>query len=125
MSEQKVVFNKLWKQNNAELASHKIDLASGDEESNKIEAIWKEGQKVRSQALKEAISKVDSFTKEMVDLRVKMFNDKEDFSRRYKDLIGESADNTIQVKSWNNNIKVADARINELGDFKNKLGSIL
>jgi hypothetical protein len=122
MSELKTVYNKLFK---TELASQKIELASGDEESNKIESIWKEGQKVRSQALKEAISKVDSFTKQMVDLRIKMFKDKEDFSRKYRDLIGESADNTIQVKSWNNHIKVADARINELGDFKSKLANIL
>jgi hypothetical protein len=122
MSELKTVLNKLY---NTELASHKVELASGDDESNKIESIWKEGQKVRSQALKEAISKVDSFTKQMVDLRIKMFKDKEDFSRKYKDLIGESADNTIQVKSWNNHIKTADARIDELGSFKNKLANIL
>jgi hypothetical protein len=122
MSELKTVYSKLFK---TELASQKFELASGDDESNKIESIWKEGQKVRSQALKEAISKVDSFTKQMVDLRIKMFKDKEDFSRKYKDLIGESADNTIQVKSWNNHIKTADARINELDSFKSKLANIL
>ena len=107
------------------LGSHIIDLAVGDQESDKIESIWKEGQKVRSQALKEAISKVDSYTKQMVDLRVKMFKDKEEFSRRYKDLIGESADNTSQVKEWNNKIRIADSRINELDDFKKKIANIL
>jgi hypothetical protein len=123
MTTEKLVFSKLFPK--TELGAHKIDLAVGDEESNKIESIWKDGQKVRSQALKDAISKVDSYTKQMVDLRVKMFKDKEEFSRKYKDLIGESADNTTQVKEWNNKIKVADARINELGDFKNKIGQIL
>jgi hypothetical protein len=122
MSTLKNVGNKIFK---TELESHKIELAVGDEESKKIESIWKEGQQVRSQALKDAISKVDSFTKQMVDLRVKMFKDKEEFSRKYKDLIGESADNTTQVKEWNSKIKIADARINELDSFKNKLGNIL
>lgn len=122
MNTLKNVGKKLFK---TELASNLIELAVGDQESDKIESIWKEGQQVRSQALKEAISKVDSYTKQMVDLRVKMFKDKEEFSRRYKDLIGESADNTSQVKEWNNKIKIADARINELGDFKNKLSQIL
>ena len=122
MSTLKNVGNKLFK---VELANNLIELAVGDQESDKIESIWKEGQQVRSQALKEAISKVDSYTKQMVDLRVKMFKDKEEFSRKYKDLIGESADNTSQVKEWNNKIKIADARINELDEFKNKLNQIL
>lgn len=122
MSTLKNVGNKIFK---AELASNLIELAVGDQESDKIESIWKEGQQVRSQALKEAISKVDSYTKQMVDLRVKMFKDKEEFSRRYKDLMGESADNTSQVKEWNNKIKIADSRINELDGFKNKLNQIL
>ena len=120
--QEKQVFGKLFK---TELGKHEIELAVGDEESNKIESIWKDGQKVRSQALKDAISKVDSYTKQMVDLRVKMFKDKEEFSKKYKDLIGESADNTTQVKEWNNKIKVADARINELDGFKNKISQIL
>jgi hypothetical protein len=122
MNTLKNVGNKLFK---VELASNLIELAVGDQESDKIESIWKEGQQVRSQALKEAISKVDSYTKQMVNLRVKMFKDKEEFSRKYKDLIGESADNTSQVKEWNNKIKIADARINELDGFKNKLNQIL
>jgi hypothetical protein len=121
--QEKQVFSKLFPK--TELGTHEIELAVGDEESNKIESIWKDGQKVRSQALKDAISKVDSYTKQMVDLRVKMFKDKEEFSRKYKDLIGESADNTTQVKEWNNKIKVADARINELDGFKNKISQIL
>ena len=102
-----------------------IEFKVGDSESDKIESIWKEGQKVRSQALKEAISKVDAFTREMNALRVKMFKDKEVFSQRYKDLIGENANNTEQVKEWESKIKIADLRINELDGFKNKLGSIL
>ena len=102
-----------------------LQFKVGDSESDKIESIWKEGQKVRSQALKEAISKVDSFTREMVSLRVKMFKDKEIFSQKYKDLIGESANNTEQVKEWESKIKKADLRIKELDGFKNKLGSIL
>ena len=102
MSTLKNVGNKIFK---TELSSNLIELAVGDQESDKIESIWKEGQQVRSQALKEAISKVDSYTKQMVDLRIKMFKDKEEFSRKYKDLIGESADNTSQVKEWNNKIK--------------------
>lgn len=122
MNTLKNVGNKLFK---TELSSNLIELAVGDQESDKIESIWKEGQQVRSQALKEAISKVDSYTKQMVDLRIKMFKDKEEFSRKYKDLIGESADNTSQVKEWNNKIKIADSRINELDGFKNKLSQIL
>lgn len=122
MSTLKNVGNKIFK---TELSSNLIELAVGDQESDKIESIWKEGQQVRSQALKEAISKVDSYTKQMVDLRIKMFKDKEEFSRKYKDLIGESADNTSQVKEWNNKIKIADSRINELDGFKNKLSQIL
>ena len=122
MNTLKNVGNKIFK---TELSSNLIELAVGDQESDKIESIWKEGQQVRSQALKEAISKVDSYTKQMVDLRIKMFKDKEEFSRKYKDLIGESADNTSQVKEWNNKIKIADARINELDGFKNKLNQIL
>jgi len=120
--EVKKLGNKLFK---TELESQKVELAVGDEEYNKIEQIWKEGQQVRSQALKEAISKVNSFTKQMVDLRVKMFKDKEEFSRKYKDLIGESADNTTQVKEWNNKIKIADTRIEELDGFTKKLNQIL
>jgi len=108
-----------------ELASVKIDLAAGDEESKKIETIWKAGQQLRSQALKEAISKVDVYTKEMVDLRVKMFKDSQTFSVKYKELVGESADSTQQIKDWNNAIRIADARINELGDFKKQLSGIL
>ena len=122
MNTLKNVGNKIFK---TELSSNLIELAVGDQESDKIESIWKEGQQVRSQALKEAISKVDSYTKQMVDLRIKMFKDKEEFSRKYKDLIGESADNTSQVKEWNNKIKIADSRINELDGFKNKLSQIL
>lgn len=102
-----------------------LNFASGDAESEKIEQIWKAGQQIRSQALKEAISKVNVYTKEMVDLRVKMFKDKEDFSRKYKDLIGENPENSTQVKSWNNNIRIADARINELQSFQKSLSQIL
>lgn len=117
MSIEKLVFNKLFKE--------KVELAVGDEESKKIETIWKSGQQLRSQVLKEAISKIDVYTKEMVDLRVKMFKDSQTFSVRYKDLVGESADSTQQIKDWNNAIKVADARINELDGFKRKLSGIL
>ena len=107
------------------LESQKVELASGDEEGKKIETIWKEGQQVRSTVLKEAISKVNVYVKQMVDLRVQMFKDKEEFSIKYKDLIGESADNTQQVKSWNNQIRIADARINELENFAKQVQNIL
>jgi hypothetical protein len=108
-----------------ELATEKVELAAGDEESKKIETIWKEGQNIRSQALKEAISKVDAYTKEMVNLRVKMFKDSQTFSAKYKELVGESADNTQQIKDWNNAIRIADSRINELDSFKKQLSGIL
>jgi hypothetical protein len=107
------------------LESQKVELATGDVEGNKIETIWKEGQQVRSTVLKDAISKVNVYVKQMVDLRVQMFKDKEEFSRKYKDLIGESADNTEQVKSWNNQIKIADARINELKSFVGDVQNII
>ena len=123
MSTEKLVFNKLFKKE--KLASEKIELAAGDEESKKIETIWKAGQQIRSQALKEAISKVDIYTKEMVDLRVKMFKDSQTFSTKYKELVGESADSTQQIKDWNNAIRIADSRINELDGFKKQLTSIL
>ncbi len=123
MSTEKLVFNKLFKKE--ELSSKKIELAAGDEESKKIETIWKAGQQIRSQALKEAISKVDIYTKEMVDLRVKMFKDSQIFSTKYKELVGESADSTQQIKDWNNAIRIADSRINELDSFKKQLTSIL
>jgi len=108
-----------------ELTAQKVELAAGDEESKKIETIWKEGQNIRSQALKEAISKVDAYTKEMVNLRVKMFKDSQTFSAKYKELVGESADNTQQIKDWNNAIRIADSRINELDSFKKQLSGIL
>jgi hypothetical protein len=120
--EVKKIVNKL---HDTKLSTQKVELAAGDEESKKIETIWKAGQNVRSQALKEAISKVDAYTKEMVDLRVKMFKDSQTFSAKYKELVGESADNTQQIKDWNNAIRIADARINELGDFKKQLSGIL
>ena len=123
MSTEKLVFNKLFKKE--ELATQKVELAAGDEESKKIETIWKAGQQIRSQALKEAISKVDIYTKEMVDLRVKMFKDSQTFSTKYKELVGESADSTQQIKDWNNAIRIADSRINELDGFKKQLTSIL
>jgi hypothetical protein len=116
------ILNKFQK---TELTAQKVELAAGDEESKKIETIWKEGQNIRSQALKEAISKVDAYTKEMVNLRVKMFKDSQTFSAKYKELVGESADNTQQIKDWNNAIRIADSRINELDSFKKQLSGIL
>jgi hypothetical protein len=123
MTTEKLVMNSLFAK--TELKSEKVDLAAGDEESKKIETIWKAGQQLRSQALKEAISKVDVYTKEMVDLRVKMFKDSQTFSVKYKELVGESADSTQQIKDWNNAIRIADSRINELDGFKKQLSGIL
>lgn len=123
MTTEKLVMNSLF--GKTELAIQKVELASGDEESKQIEAIWKEGQNVRSVALKDTISKVDSYTKKMVNLRVKMFKDSQTFSTKYKELVGESADNTQQIKDWNNAIRIADSRINELDGFKKQLTSIL
>ena len=122
------VFKKLQhtdKVTKVNLESQLIELAAGDVEASKIETIWKEGQQVRSTVLKDAISKVNVYVKQMVDLRVQMFKDKEEFSIKYKELVGESADNTQQVKSWNNEIRIADARINELSNFAKQVQNII
>ena len=102
-----------------------FQFAVGDDELNKIEQLWKEGQNVRSQVLKEAVSKINVFSREMVSLRVKMYNDMESFSKKYKDLIGESPDNTSQVKSWVNSIRKADAKIDELNSVTKLIQGVL
>ena len=105
--------------------NHIINLAVGDDDLQKIESLWKQGQNVRSQVLKEAISKINVFSKEMVSIRVKMYKEMETFSQKYKDLVGESADNTSQVKSWQNSIRKADAKIEELNSITKIIQGVL
>lgn len=107
------------------IKSIKIELAVGDEELSKIETLWKEGQQVRYNLLKETKSKTNFYSKQMVDLRTKMYKDSQIFATKYKDLVGQDASNTIQMKDWASAIKSADAKIKELNDYGDKVGQLL
>ena len=108
MSTQKIVFEKL--------SSINVKLGMLDDikdANNKLEAAWKEGQSVRSNALKEAKMKVDSEIKKMVDIRVETFKLISEFESRAKDL-GLDGSNLPQVKEGKKSLEIMDVRIKEL-----------
>lgn len=116
MNTDKKVFNKLFTTEKVELASERYEFAFPDikGESKKIDDLFSKSTQLRSQVLKDAVSKLNASIKSMVDIRASLSKNLADFKAQYKELIGQSADSTQQVKDFNSAIQRADSQIDEI-----------
>ena len=116
MNTDKKVFNKLFTSDKVELASQKYEFAFPDikGESKKIDDLFSKSAQLRSQVLKDAVAKLNASVKLMVDIRASLSGNLSDFKSQYKELTGQSADSTQQVKDFNSAIQRADSQINEI-----------
>lgn len=116
MNTESKVFNKLFSEDKVELSSQKYEFAFPDikGESKKIDDLFSKSAQLRSQVLKDATSKLNTSVKSMVDIRASLSKELSDFKTKYKELIGQSADSTQQVKDFNLAIQKADSQINEI-----------
>lgn len=116
MNTENKVFNKLFSEEKLELASQKYEFAFPDikGESKKVDDLFSKSAQLRSQVLKDATSKLNASIKSMVDIRASLARNLADFKAQYKELTGQSADSTQQVKDFNSAIQRADSQINEI-----------
>jgi hypothetical protein len=100
-----------------ELVSQKVEFKLDPiSETKEIDNLFNKGTEIRYKAITEAEAKINSAIKEMVTRKSALYNDMLDFSSNYQKLIGESADNTSQVKEYKKSISRADIQIKELSD---------
>jgi hypothetical protein len=115
MSEQKTVFNKLWKSNSTELASQKVELALIDDINSALQKAF-DSTDVDSIVLN-AISKLEKaipFLKETIKMS-------DDAVQKVKDLgIGGGADKLFLNKKSEAEslLKRTESRINGLNSFR-------
>lgn len=116
MNTNKKVFDKLFSSEKIELESQRYEFAFPDikGESKKIDDLFSKSAQLRSQVLKDATSKLNVSIKSMVDIRASLAKNLADFKGQYKELTGQSADSTQQVKDFNSAIQRADSQINEI-----------
>lgn len=112
MSEQKTVFNKLFK---ADLASQKVDLATFADAKTQLDKAKANHRDFLSAFDEMTKAKVNFLKKgsELQEANSRIINelesDKEEFSKKVDELLGSgSADKTPQVKEYNTTIKEID-----------------
>lgn len=122
MNIEKSVFNKL---NKVELESQKVEFKLDPvSESKDIDSLFEKATSLRYAAFTEAMSKVNSAIKEIVGKRSALYRDMQDFSSSYEKLIGQSADNTEQVKAYKKALDRADIQIKDLTDSVGELNRV-
>jgi hypothetical protein len=101
-----------------ELQSQRHEFAFPDikGEIDKVDKIYDKATSLRFQLFTEAENKLNALTKEMVTIRTGLNNELINFKKNYQELIGASADSTIQVKDFNKAIDRMTNLIEALGE---------
>lgn len=122
MSVENKVFGQL---NKVELESRKIEFKLDPiQESKDIQNLFEKAADIRYQSITESINKINPAIKSMVDKRAALYRDMMDFAISYEKLIGESANNTTQVKAYKKAIELADKLISDVSDSVAELNRI-
>jgi len=122
MSIENKVFGQL---NKVELESRKIEFKLDPiQETKDIQNLFEKAADIRYQSITESINKINPAIKSMVDKRAALYRDMMDFAISYEKLIGESANNTTQVKAYKKAIELSDKLISNVSDSLAELNRI-
>ncbi len=107
MNTENKVFNKLFSSEKIELESQKYEFAFPDikGEINKADDLYNKAIDQNENLMGKAAEALIVSTKPLLQIRSSLFRSMEDFKTQYKELIGQSADSTQQVKDFNLAIK--------------------
>lgn len=123
MNTEKQVFNSIFSSNKIDLASQKYEFAFPDikGEINKADNLYNKAIDENQNLLGKAAESLIASTKPLLQIRSSLFKSMEDFKTQYKELIGQSADSTQQVKDLNLAIKKIDTQVEELTALARKI----
>lgn len=123
MNTEQKIFNSLFSSNKIDLASQKYEFAFPDikGEINKAEDLYNKAIDQNENLMGKAAEALIASTKPLLQIRSSLFNSMEDFKTQYKELIGQSADSTQQVKDFNLAIKKIDTQVEELTALARKI----
>jgi uncharacterized phage infection (PIP) family protein YhgE len=127
MNTDKKVFNKLFSTEKVELASNRYEFAFPDikGEVNKVNQIYSKAIDQTQQSIKSAGEKLIASQKSMLEIRSTLYRNMEDFKSQYKELVGQSADSTQQVKDFNNALKEIDKQVEQILSVTRKIGQVI
>lgn len=123
MNTEQKIFTSLFSNDKVELASQKYEFAFPDikGEINKAEDLYNKAIDQNESLMGKAAEFLIASTKPLLQIRSSLFNNMEDFKTNYKQLIGQSADSTQQVKDFNLAIKKIDTQVEELTALARKI----
>ena len=121
------VFGKLFQDEKLELKSQKYEFAFPDikGEISKADELFNKSLNKNKQLVGQASESLIASTKPIIQIRASLYKNMEDFKTQYKELIGQSADSTQQVKDFNIAIKKLDTQVEDLSALARKISQAL
>jgi len=123
MNIEEKIFKSLNKSIKVYLKSQRYEFAFPDikGELNKANQLFNKSIDENGQLAGKASEQLIKSTKPIIEIRASLYKNMEDFKIQYKNLIGQSADSTQQVKDFNIAIKQLDKQVEDLASLARKI----